>query len=374
VCGAAARAAAQGGMIPFVEMCRRFGVTPRTGRKWRRRFAEEGRAGLFDRSRRPHRQPALVAPEVEGLVCEAAAVHPAWGAAKIRRWLQDRGKTMPATSTVHRILCRHGIRPRQVSVPSARQRFEMAGPNVIWQMDFKGHLPLTRGGRCHPLTVLDDHSRFNLLLASCADERGQTVQGELTRVFRRYGLPERMLMDNGSPWGAADDGLTRIESWLIRLGVRVLHGRPYHPQTQGKEERFHRTLKIEVLEQRPAWPDLVTVQRAFDAWRQIYNFERPHAALDLATPASRYVSSLVPLPAMLPPIEYAPDDTVRMITDHGQVRFHGRRFLVGRGLRGEPVALRTAGDGVWDVYYCRQRVAQIDLASGLNEGNDVSER
>src|SRR5205807_4484324 len=150
------------------------------------------------------------------------------------------------------------------------ERFERAAPNELWQMDYKGHFA-TRAGRCHPLTVVDDHSRYAVGLRACGDERGGTVQAELTAIFRQYGLPERMLMDNGSPWGS--DALHRhtwLTVWLLELGVAVSHGRPYHPQTQGKDERFHRTLTAEVIGRR-AFADLAECQRRFDAWRVVYN-------------------------------------------------------------------------------------------------------
>jgi hypothetical protein len=212
--------------------------------------------------------------------------------------------------------------------------------------------------------VLDDHSRFNLCLAACSNERAETVRDQLTGVMERYGLPERMLMDNGSPWGSeAAHPHTHLTAWLIRLGVTVLHGRPYHPQTQGKEERFHRTLGVEVLARRPAWQSLAEVQDAFDAWRAVYNLQRPHEALGDAPPVSRYQPSLRPLPLSLPPIEYAPGDLVRKVQQKGLIHFRGQELLVSRAFIGEPVALRPVGDGVWDVYYCQQRVGHVDLTT-----------
>ena len=157
-------------------------------------------------------------------------------------------------------------------------------------MDFKGHFAVG-AARCHPLTVLDDHSRFNLCLQACVDEQGHTVQTHLTTSFRRYGLPQRVAVDNGSPWGdTLDSPYTPLVAWLIRLGIRVSHSRPYHPQTLGKDERFHRSLKAEVL--RESFPDLDTVQTRFDRWRTVYNFERPHEALSMQTPATRYAPLL----------------------------------------------------------------------------------
>ena len=275
----------------------------------------------------------------------------------------DRGvRGVPAASTIQRICVRNAVERVRPGRPAARLRFEADEPNALWQMDFKGDFPLSRGGRCHPLTVCDDHSRFNIVLASCADEQRETVQAQLTHAFQRYGLPERMLMDNGAPWGyAAGQPYTRLGAWLIRLDIQIVHGRPYHPQTQGKEERFHRTLRLEVLDRQPGWRDLGEVQGALDAWRPIYNFERPHDSLGGATPGSRYRPSVRAWPPRLPGVEYDRGETVRVVGDHGEVRFRGREHRVGRAFRGERVAVRAGGDGCWEVYYCKQRIARIHL-------------
>jgi transposase InsO family protein len=270
----------------------------------------------------------------------------------------------PAPSTITDILRRQGVLTPARPQPHAWQRFTAPAPNALWQMDFKGHVP-TGTGRCHPLTILDDHSRFNLCLAACADEQLGTVQAWLTATFTRYGLPDRMLMDNGSPWGHdATHPWTRLTVWLLRLGVGVSHGRPYHPQTQGKEERFHRTLRVEVLATRPHWPDLASYQAAFDAWRVVYNDRRPHDSLRLRPPAALYQPSPRPFPAVLPPIEYGPDDLVRKVQDKGQIFVHGRTYVIGTAFRGLPVALRprvTAAPDQRDVYFCQQRLATLDL-------------
>jgi transposase InsO family protein len=292
--------------------------------------------------------------------------HPAWGARKLAHVLKRQGLEVPAVSTVHAILKRHA----RIGLPGASapvqplQRFEHAQPNALWQMDFKGHFALgAEAGRCHPLTTLDDCSRFCLVLQACADETGVTVQTHLTEAFRRYGMPERMLMDNGSPWGS-DEGhpFTALTAWLIRRGVRVSHGRPYHPQTQGKEERFHRSLKAEVLAAPPP-ACLQRTQARFDAWREVYNCTRPHEALGMQVPAERYRPSSRPFEEVLPPIEYGPDDSVRQVQQQGWVSFRGRDFRVGRAFVGQPVALRPApdADGHFDVFYCHQRIAAVSL-------------
>ncbi|MEY7823985.1 DDE-type integrase/transposase/recombinase, partial [Enterobacter cloacae] len=206
-----------------------------------------GAAGLQDHPRIPHHSPNRSSDDITALLRMAHDRHERWGARKIKRWLEDQGHRMPAFSTVHNLMARHGLLPGTSPGIPATGRFEHDAPNQLWQMDFKGHFPFG-GGRCHPLTLLDDHSRFSLCLAHCTDERRETVQQRLVSVFERYGLPDRMTMDNGAPWGDTTGTWTALELWLMRHGIRVGHSRPYHPQTQGKLERFHRSLKAEVLQ------------------------------------------------------------------------------------------------------------------------------
>ena len=348
------------------ELCRRFGVSPSTGYKWLRRFSDGGAAAMVDQPRRPHHSPQRTQLEVEQVVLAVRDAHPAWGARKLRAWLLARGhEHLPSPSTITAILQRQGrTDPVEGRKHKAWQRFEHEAPNQLWQMDFKGHFPLSTG-RCHPLTVLDDHSRFALGLEACPDETAKTVQQRLTTIFRCYGLPDRMVMDNGSPWGSDEDHhYTPLTVWLLRLGIAVSHGRPYHPQTQGKDERFHRTLKAEVLQGR-TFVDLTQCQRTFDPWRTLYNLERPHEALGMAVPASRYQVSSRSFPETLPPVEYGPDDLVRRAGDRGRISVFGRDFKVGRAFKGLPVALRpTADDGTFNVFFMTYNIAQINLSQG----------
>jgi transposase InsO family protein len=344
------------------ELCRRFGISPPTGYKWLARYATDGAAGLADRSRRPHHAPRQTRPEQEQLVVGARELHPAWGGRKLRRWLLDRGEVdVPQASTITAILGRAGLLATGQTAPHPWQRFEHPTPNDLWQMDFKGHFALERG-RCHPFTVLDDHSRYNLGLEACANEQHATVERALTGIFERYGLPWWLTMDNGSPWGSdADHPYTRLTVWLLRLGIRISHSAPYHPQTQGKLERFHRSLLAEVISVR-AWRDLVECDAAFRAWRPVYNHERPHEALGLATPASRYRPSERAFPMALPPIEYGPNDHVRRPDMNGNISWLGRKYAVGKAFVKQPIALRpTLEDGIWEVYFCHQRIQTIDL-------------
>ena len=347
------------------ELCRRFQISPRIGYKWLQRYAQEGVSGLEDRSRRPHHSPARTAAEMEAAVIrERLNSDGCWGGRKLGRVLSDQGVSeVPAPSTITGILRRHGLLNLQLSAqPRIWQCFEREAPNQLWQMDFKGHFAL-RQGRCHPLTVLDDHSRFALAVRACGDERVETVKRALREVFERYGLPAQMLMDNGPPWGSAGAQLcTGFSLWLIRLGIRVTHGRPYHPQTQGKDERFHRTLKFEVL-RHFNFTDLNHCQREFDRFRYRYNLIRPHDALGLATPASRYRPSPVAFPESLPPIDYPPGLEVRKVQAEGWFSYRGRRFRVSKALRGLPIALRQSDqrDSLREVLFCHQPVALIDL-------------
>lgn len=291
--------------------------------------------------------------------------HPAWGGRKIERVLRNRGIAAPSASTITQILRRHGrLDGPGAGEPRAFTRFEHPEPNDLWQMDFKGHVALAGEGRCHPLTVLDDHSRYALALAACGDERGLTVQAQLTAAFRRYGLPRRILADNGSPWGTAGSETrhTPLTVWLLDLGVPVSHGRAHHPQTQGKDERFHRTLKAEVLQGR-AFHTLKEAQAAFDAWRGTYNHIRPHQALNLDVPSQRYRISPRPMPDAIPPPQYDQGDIVRTVHQGGWIAFRGQHFYFCKAFAGRPVALRpTDTDGGFAVCYRHHTVGLINLS------------
>jgi transposase InsO family protein len=344
-------------------LCREFGITPRTGYKWLRRYQEEGEAGLYDRSRRPKRSPGRSGPRTEGGVLKVRSEHPSWGGRKIR-WILIRQGTLPvpAASTITAILRRHDmIPPGEGDKHKPLQRFEMGQPNQLWQMDFKGHFEMANGMACHPLTVLDDHSRFLVGLRACHAERSRSVKQHLEGIFECYGLPERMLMDNGSVWHGFHTNLT---FWLVRLGIQILHGRPHHPQTQGKDERLHRTLKDELL-RREQFMDLPDCQDKFDHWRDLYNHARPHEALEMYTPASRYQPSPRPYAGTFPVIQYQPGDILRRSDVYGRVLFHSRHYHIGKAFRLSTVALRpTQDDGVFNVFFVHQRIAQIDLRKG----------
>lgn len=347
-------------------LCRSFGISRTQGYKWLARYAQGGASGLADRSRRPRSSPTRTAPVIERTVTAVLDEHPTWGGRKVRNHLLGRGCcAVPAASTITGIKHRHGLIAAEDSARSKRFiRFEHAAPNELLQLDFKGHFA-TGEGRCHPLTLLDDHSRYSLAIEACADERGETVRERLTRAFRRYGLPKRMTMDNGPPWGAdADHPMTALTLWLIRLDIRVSHSRPYHPQTQGKNERFNRTLNEDVIAGR-VFQRLIDCQTAFDRWRQVYNFERPHDALAGKVPASRYAPSPRAFPDRLPDITYPEGACVRKVQHAGRISYKGRELRLPKALHGYPVALqpRPEDESLIEVFFCTTPIAKIDLKS-----------
>jgi transposase InsO family protein len=342
------------------ELCRRFKVEPRILYKWLERYRTNGPAGLTDRSRRPHRSPSRTEPEMEAAVLAVRRENPMWGGRKIAASLRRQSLPSPSPSTITEILRRHG-EPMTTAGQKAWKRFEHAEPNALWQMDFKGDVAFG-GGRLHPLTVVDDHSRYAVTLQAADNQRRQTVQNAMRTAFERYGLPEIILTDNGPPWGdTGERWLTRFGVWLIEHGVAPWHSPPCHPQSHGKNERFNRTLKHELLDRR-AFDDLDQAQRAFDAWRHRYNHHRPHEALGLAVPAERYRPSPRTFKPTVEPFHYGADDVVRSVDVNGRVSFETRRLKASKALVGKHIAIRpTDRDGVFHLVFRHVTVKSIDF-------------
>ena len=356
------------------ELCRRFAVSQTLAYRLLGRYAAEGLAGLEERSRRPLTSPDRTPGDVEAAVLAVRAEHPAWGGRKIAAVLKRRGLAAPSPSTITRILRRHGVELGAFGGgEQAFIRFEHAAPNDLWQMDFKGHVAM-RCGRLHPLTVLDDHSRFCLVLAACDNEKTRTVQGHLTQAFERYGLPWRMTMDNGSPWGnGPGDPFTPLGVWLMEQDIRIGHSRPYHPQTQGKDERFHRSLKAEAMAG-PPFEDLDHAARHLARWRCVYNTQRPHEALGMLTPIDRYAASPRPYRPIVEPFDYGPDDQLRRVPAQTRISFRGQRWRVPKAFKGKLVAVRpTSTDGLYDVVFRTTDIAAIDLRSQNRQSQPVTD-
>jgi transposase InsO family protein len=347
--------------VNISQLCRQFEITRRTAYKWISR-AQAGET-CADRSRRPKYHPSTTASDVELLIVKARKKFPSWGGRKLHAWLARQGyRELPSPSTITAILRRNNLLNESISNNSkVWQRFEHERPNQLWQMDFKGHFAMAKG-RCHPLTILDDCSRFSLALEACKNERRTTVEEKLQLIFKRYGLPERFNLDNGPPWGSSGTGsLTRLTVWLIRLGINVSYSRPFHPQTNGKDERFHRSLKTELLQYKFFY-NISEAQIAFNKWRKIYNEERPHEALGLKVPLDCYKPSCRELPATLPSIEYGFEDMVRKVSYKGDIRFKNKRIFISEGLTDMPVALKlTTDEQKFDIYFCHHKIKRIDL-------------
>lgn len=300
---------------PLSPLCREFGVSRPTGYLWLARYRKGGVAGIEERSRRPHESPTQTAPEVEARIVALRRVYPDWGARKLAVVLGREGIELPS-STVHRVLLRHGLVRDQDRHAPAITRFEREHPNELWQMDFKG--PKNWPKEATALSVIDDHSRYVVALKATARPEGRLVQQHLIRAFEECGLPEAMLMDHGIPWWQAQSfaGATYLSLWLMRQGIALLFSGVRHPQTQGKVERFHGSME-RALDCRgvPAEDH----QRWLDEYRREHNHIRPHEALRMQTPASRWQPSPRSYNPNPPAWQYPEDAWTLKIDKHGTI-------------------------------------------------------
>lgn len=337
--------------VSLSEACREFRISRPTGYKWLQRYEAEGLEGLRDRSRRP-KNVVLTDPRFVEAVVAQRSRHK-WGARKIRKRLETLGEAPPSERTVNRILHRAGLQEERRRAPEPPQRFERSRANALWQMDHKSAVRGKWRSRAVPFIVLDDHSRYLLSLRSLPDKGLDSTWSWLWELFGEFGLPESMLSDNDIIF-AGRNGPSRLESRLLRLGIEVIHGRPYHPQTQGKVERFNGTLERELLRD-GSFETALELQSAFDSFRWEYNFERPHEALDLEVPASRYVPSTRRRPSSLPALVYVEGTVLRKVDGGGRIVFRGERIEVGGGIIGDWVEVREADFG-YEVYYGPYRI------------------
>ena len=351
------------GGVTVTEACRAFGISRKTGYKWLGREAAAGSvAVLRDRSRRPHHSPRRTAAAITQRIGELRR-DVGWGGAKLAIMLAAEGIQI-TPRTIDRIVRREGwTRPDAAPTPAPR-RFSRPAPNDLWQMDAKGAYPLGDGGRCHALSILDDHSRFAVGLEALPALRSDLVRAVLTRSFERYGVPTALLMDHGTPWWSTKGpaGLTALGVFLLKQGIRLIFGAVRHPQTQGKVERFHRTLG-----ERLRWTGVPTTLRAFDgAFRRFveeYNHRRPHAALRLEPPALHFQVSARPFQPHPRRWDYAPDLVVRRVAPLGHIHYQGRRYFVSEALKGEDVACVPFQDRVL-VNYRHMYVRELHPRTG----------
>jgi len=346
-------------------LCREFKISRPTGYLWMRRYRQvQSLRALCERSRRPRRSPRVTETWKQERVV-ALRQETGWGAKKLHIILRDEQQLLLPVRTIHRILQRHQLLSSD-SHGAATQRFVRQEPNELWQMDSKGKYPL-RDGECHPLSIVDDHSRFVVGLHALPALKIEFAYPCLVKTFRSYGLPQALLMDHGALWWATSNGwgLTWLSVRLIEQGIRLLYGRVRHPQTQGKVERFHRTLGGE-LRHRGVPPQIAEWQPALNEIRQVYNERRPHEALGMQRPAQRYIASKRVYREHPVAWEYPTGSDVRRVNANGAIAEAGRKYFVCEALRDQWVRVERF-DGKLLVSYRHMYIREINPAKGTTE-------
>lgn len=351
-------------------ICREYGISRVTGDKWFKRY--KNRENLSNKSHTPFKTPEKTPEKTEKQILDIRTAHPAWGARKINKIMTTQGVKPPATSTISAILKRNGCISKEASqAATPYKRFQKERCNEMWQTDFKGHFGMKDGNRCHPLTVLDDRSRFSLCVDAKENEQKEGVIASFTRLFETYGLPDSLLCDNGNPWGTSQStGYTLFEVWLMNYGILPIHGRIKHPQTQGKEERFHRTMKEELLK-REEISDIFDAQKKFDVFRECYNNERPHEAIGMNVPADIYHASTRKFPDKLREWAYPDGFELRKIKTTGFITYGGQGYFLSEAFGGLTVGIRESKvEGCVNLYYRQFKIGRISA----KENSFVSKR
>ena len=357
-------ALAEARIMPFSELCAQFKISRTTGYKWVERTKDVLLANaLCDRSRRPRLSPGKTPSDIEKALVALRKERPYWGARKIAVLFSERypGYTCPGERTINRIFARNDLLGDTSPQGVAYNRFEYEHPNDLWQMDYKGEFLYDGKHYCYPLDVLDDHSRYNIMLDVHLKIGHDETRASLTGAFRRYGLPHRMLMDRGQVWYAAQASLhwTRLTVWLMKLGIELIHSRGRHPQTLGKAERFHRTLKYDLIK-RTTFNSFDDVQNKFNVFRDEYNHLRPHDGIGLKRPAEIYEVSTVPFTDKEPTIEYPAGSIVKRLTPKGMLCYKGHYWFICESLPSEYVMLIEKEHGI-DVYFNKTHVRTVNL-------------
>ncbi len=347
----------------FSALCREFGITRRTGLKWKERYT--ACQPLTDRSRKPHTTPTRTPEEVELLILAVRAENPGWGAKTIHRVLERRGcQNLPCVKTVNNILHRYGcISPEESQKRQPYTSFEKERCNVMWQTDFKGEFRMKDNNYCYPLTILDDHSRYSLRIAPRLSTANVVIP-VFTEVFQQYGMPDSILSDNGAQFAGFRKGYTQFEKWLIDLDILPIHGRIKHPQTQGKIERFHRTMKHELLNHTEI-ADIEDAQTKFRLWQDKYNNLRPHEALGMKTPGEVYEPSQRQYESKVKEFEYGGEHHVLKVNSWGYVRFNGWQVYLSETMANQYIEFRTSSDGeTFAACYRNFKIAEFDTEDG----------
>ena len=353
------------GDLSKAELCRRYGISRPTGDKWLERFVEHGMDGLNDLPSIPKHHPNQVPSELAEMLLALRREHMTWGPRKLKAYLERKYKTMkwPSASTIGELLKRNGIAVGRLwrrRTPPYTQPFAGCGqPNSTWCADFKGQFHTGNGSVCYPLTLTDAFSRYLLRCQGLPRPRTVLARPIFESAFREYGMPQAIRSDNGTPFAAnAIGGLSKLSVWWIRLGIVPERIEPGHPEQNGRHERMHLTLKNEAT--KPPQASLRSQQRRFDSFRQEYNTQRPHEALDQKTPADVYCSSPRPYPSRVPQPQYDSDTEVRYVHANGEIKWRSRRLYLGAVLGYEHVGLKEVSDGYWLVFLCQVPLAVLD--------------
>jgi putative transposase len=351
------------------ELCREYRISRKSGYKWLKRFRQRGVGGLTDLSRRPHRSPLRASGEMVLEVVRLRAERPRWGPKKLRAVLlrQFTPSDVPSVRTIARIVDRAGLvapqRTRHTELrsrPADAPNVSVQGPNDLWTVDFKGWWRSHDGDRCEPLTVRDAFSRFVLCANLMPGTSTDHVRKVFERLFEQFGLPAAVQVDNGSPFAStrARGGLTTLSAWWVSLGIRLVRGRPSHPEDNGGHERMHFDLRFDVQDKRAH--SAKRQQHLLDAWVQDFNHVRPHEALGQRTPAQLYVRSTRLLRPPLPPL-YPPGFAVRRVACNGVIRLAGQRLRISLGLRGLLVGVRQLDNGRVHVLFYDMDLGEVEM-------------
>ena len=347
----------------FSALCREFGITRRTGLKWVERYKQC--QPLTDRSRRPHSSPYRTPEDVELLILAVRAANPGWGARTIREVLLKEGhQNIPCAKTVNNILNRYGcINPEEAQKRKPFTRFERDLCNQMWQVDFKGEFRMEDRNYCFPLDIIDDHSRFAIKAVPLLSAANIVIP-VFTEAFHEFGQSDSILSDNGSQFAGFRKGYTKFERWLMDLDVLPIHGRFKHPQTQGKVERFHRTMKQELLNH-TSIADIVDAQIKFAHWRDKYNNIRPHEALGMKRPADVYEPSKRLYNEKIQKYEYGGQYHVIKVNSWGYVRFDKWQVYLSETMIDQHIEFRPSPDGeTFIACYRNFRIAEFDTEDG----------
>ena len=351
----------------FQALCREYGISRKTGYKWRQRALGEGLVLLAEHSRRPKSCPRKLDEFAFCTLVRLKLRHPNWGPKKIRQLYARQYHPVPSLSSCQRVLTRAGLvlkrRRRRAGPPAPITRGLVAhAPNEVWTVDFKGWWRLANGQRCEPLTVRDAFSRFVLSARTLPKANGASVRAEFERLFRTHGLPLAIKSDNGSPFACSrsPSGLTKLSAWWVALGIELDRSRPAHPQDNGAHERLHKDIAQEVAN--CVQEDASAQQAALDLWREEFNWVRPHEHLGQRTPGEVYRRSARSYPESLQ-LDYGPGFFPRQVNPNGCVKWHGQVILISTALSGWPVGLRYLSADLLEVWFGHLRLGQIEISS-----------